>query len=117
MEVIIGRMSTGVALGSDSRTKDDQVPAHKSASALDPPQLKHNLSHALSDTRMNDKHATHRSSRIIPHPLLAIPEIRLDPRVRIPLRNTLNNILHQCRGITRVVRGVVDRQRGGDNVR
>lgn len=103
MEVVVGRMTTAVSFCSDRRAKDDQVPTPKSLSAPHPFYLTSSSLHLLGDTRMNNKHAPHRTPGIIPHPLLTVPEIRLDPRIRIPLRNTLNHILHQCGSVARVV--------------
>ena len=51
MEVIIGRMPPTMPLGPRRRAKEDQV---------------------LRNTRMNDEHAAHRSSSIVPHPFVAV---------------------------------------------
>lgn len=65
---------------------------------------------------MNDKHAPHRASSVIPHPLFTVSEIRLDPRIRVTLRNALNDIRYKGRGIARVVRRIVGRERGCDDL-
>lgn len=54
MEVIVRRVSSTMPLGPRRRSKEDEV---------------------LGDTRMNDEHAPHRSSRIVPHPFLPVGRV------------------------------------------
>jgi hypothetical protein len=64
---------------------------------------------------MNDKHAPHRSSRIIPHPLLSVSEIGHDPCIRIPFGNTLDDEFDECVGVACCVGGAVRRQGARDD--
>jgi hypothetical protein len=40
---------------------------------------------------VDQKHASHRATRIVEHPFIAVPEIGLDPRVRIPFGNAFDD--------------------------
>lgn len=64
---------------------------------------------------MNNEHAAHRPPGIIPHPLIPVQEIRLNPRIRIPLGNAINNVGNERGRVTRSIGGVVLSERGRNN--
>ena len=64
---------------------------------------------------MDNEHAAHRATCIIPHPLISIQKIRFNSRIRIPLGNTIDNISNEGRRVARSIGGVVLRERGRNN--
>jgi hypothetical protein len=77
------------------------------ARLISQPYINSQPSYSLGDTRMNNKHTPHRSSRIIPHPLLPIPEVSLDPRIRITFGDTLDDEFDEGVGVACCVGGAV----------
>lgn len=64
---------------------------------------------------MNNKHTPHRSPRIIPHPLIPIPKIRPDPRIRVRVGDPCNHVFYQGIRIRCRVLQFMMLERGGDD--